>query len=165
VLVDPLNPQRILSGLLVVALEVSLIAVIVGVLYVAATVVLSRLAARNRSRTAWISAARVRTRRLLVSALFLLIAGVLVVNAGLLVWGVDLQSSVLDPIVSVTAERRSAMVAALGKLVLAAVALFVLTRPLRRIFAAAETAINRWGQLKANSESLARFFRGSTASS
>jgi hypothetical protein len=48
VLVDPFNPQRILSGLLVVALEVTLIAVIVGVLYTAATVILSRLAARRR---------------------------------------------------------------------------------------------------------------------
>jgi hypothetical protein len=94
-----------------------------------------------------------------------LIAGVLIVNAGLLVWGVDLQSSVLDSIVSITAERRSAIVAALGKLVLAAAGLLVLTRPLRRILTAAEGALNRWGQLKANSESLARFFRASTASS
>ena len=157
---DSFNLQRVQSWLFVIGLEAALLAVVVCVLYVATQVILSRLEARNRARAEWVAPLKVKARRILVSALFLLIVAVLMANAALLIYGVDVRSSVVDPIVSITAQRRGELAAALGKLALAAVALLVLTRPVRGLIAAAETAINRWGQLKANSESLARFFKG-----
>src|SRR5262245_13770146 len=84
------DPQRILSGLLVTGLEVAVILLLCGAAYAVASLILSRFAnARSEAIAAWRAAARVKTRRILLAAAAILTVAALAFNGWLLFQGID----------------------------------------------------------------------------
>jgi small conductance mechanosensitive channel len=155
------DPQRILSGLLVIGLEVAVILLVCGAAYAVASVVLSRFAnARSETIVAWRAAAQVKTRWIVLTAAAILIAAVLAFNGWLLFRGINPRPYTLSRLTSLTPELQVAIAGAALKLTVAAVALVLAARLLRRLIRAAGRAINRWDQLGSNNQSLAQLFRG-----
>src|SRR5262245_1433309 len=148
--VDSIDLHRIQSGLIVIGVEVILIALAMAVMYAATTGILSRLAATgSRALADWSAAARMKSRRVLLAAFFVLLAGVLVVNAWLLlVRGLDLQAAMMGLITSTTPETRAAVAKAFGKLVLGAPIVLIVARMCRRLTVRLEAAINRWDRIE-----------------
>jgi moderate conductance mechanosensitive channel len=155
------SPQHIVSALLVVGVELAAIALVVGTLYFLTTRLLLRLGSRRESASSeWRSVAKAKARTILLVAAFLLAAAVLAFNGWLLARGIDARTHSVARFGSITAERWTAIAVALGKLLMAAAALFLGTRLMRRLLRYAEQALHRWHQPTALDHSVAKLFSG-----
>jgi moderate conductance mechanosensitive channel len=156
--IEPFSSQ-ILSALLVVALEIAVVALVCGTLYVLTRLIVLRAMANRTGLAEWRQAAMVKARNLLLAVFFLLAAGLLTYNAWLVVRGVSVRERTLAVIGSMTAARGVAIGLALAKLALATVALVATTRLLRRLLRALERTIGRWAHLRDNNRSLEPLFK------
>ena len=157
----PFSIQLVLSGLLVIGVEIGAVLLVFGTLYFMIAMLLSRVvSARSESLAVWSRSAKATVRKVLLALSFLLVAGVLAFNGWLMWRGLDVRSHTISLITSVSRETKIAIAIAFGKLIAASIAMIIATRLLRRLLAWAEVAIDRWDQIKTNNESLARLFRG-----
>ncbi len=153
--------QHLLSGILVIGVEVGLAALVCGTLYGVTRLILSRaLATSSAPLETWGATATRRARKRLLAGFFLLVAAVLVYNGWLMVRGLDARAHTAALIRSVEPETRMAIGIAVGQLGLSVVGLLLAIRLLRRLLRSAERAINRWDQLRSNDKSLASLFTG-----
>ena len=152
--------QHISSALLIVGLELVFLAVVCGVLYALAAMVLSRVRATRQELTSWSAAAANTIRKYLVAS-FVLLAGIVVAyNGWLVAQGVDVAAHTRALVRSVDSEMRAALARSLGTLVLAMAGVVIASRLIRRLLRSAERALNRWDRISKNNRSLAKFFRG-----
>ena len=147
--------DRLYSGLLVTAFELALVVLICGVLLAAITFGLSRLAAGREQLKEWISAAKIRVRRLLFTAAVVLSVGAVSYNGWLLAEGADPISETEAFLRSVSREFGVALALAVLKIALAAIGLGLAARIFRHLLRSAEQAINRWDRIGSNNDSLA----------
>jgi moderate conductance mechanosensitive channel len=153
--------QRILSGFVVIGVEIALLAFICAALYFATTAAISRAATvRGGAPATWSARAKARARTLLLASFFLLVAGLLLYNGWLIARGVDVGTHTVALIRSIDAGTWWAIGVALAKLAIAVGGLVIATRLLRRLLRSAERAINRWDQNKSNDQSLAALVTG-----
>lgn len=153
--------QPTLSALLVIGIELGLVALLFGVLYTLVRRIVGRPALpRTGNVSAWLSAAQVKARNLLLALSFGAAIAVLLYNGWLLAQGVDVRAHTTALLQSITIDTWKVAGTVLAKLALAIAAAWIATRVLRRATRAAEHGINRWDQLKDNNKSLAALFRG-----
>ena len=147
--------DRLYSGLLVTAFELALIALICGVALAVIIFGLSRVAAGREQLKEWISAARVRVRRLAFMAAVALSVGAISYNGWLLAAGADPIRETEAFLSSVSRAIGVALALAVLKFALAATGLALAVRIFRHLLRSAEQAINRWDRIRSNNESLA----------
>jgi moderate conductance mechanosensitive channel len=153
--------QRILSGFVVVGVEIALVALVCAALYAVTTAVISRAATMRGGQPAtWSARAKTRARTLLLASSFLLLAGLLLYNGWLIAHGVDVGTYTIALIRSVDAAAWWAIGVAVVKLAIAVGGLVIATRLLRRLLRSAERAINRWDHIKSNNQSVAALVTG-----
>ena len=157
---EPLsNLARILSALAVIAIEIAAVALVCGVLYGLFSVIL-RTVPGLATKQEWRGVVRLKARYLMLALALAMAVGVLSVNGYWFVRGVDVQRHTLDLARSFGAGTWTTIVAALGRLALAVVALLVVSRIARRVLRAAQRWLNRWARLDDNNRSLATLFSG-----
>ena len=152
--------QRVLSGFVVVGVEIALVALVCAALYAVTTAVISRAATMRGGEPATWSAAKARARTLLLASSFLLLAGLLLYNGWLIAHGVAVGTHTVALIRSVDAAAWWAIGVAVVKLAIAVGGLVIATRLLRRLLRSAERSINRWDHIKSNNQSVAAFVTG-----
>jgi hypothetical protein len=153
--------QRILSGFVVVGIEIAVVAVVSAALYVATRAAISLAATMRGGEAAmWSARAKARARTVLLASFFLLLAGLLLYNGWLIARGVGVATHTVALIRSVDAGTWWAIGVAFVKLAIAGGGLVLATRLLRRLLQSAERAINRWDRIKSNNQSLAALVTG-----
>lgn len=157
------NLQRVLSGLGIIAAELGLAALICITVYWFVALIVSRTVthhSRSRAAPAWLSAAKLRARRLLLVGFLAFAAIVLAYNGWLISRGLDAKDHTLAQIMSLDGEMRMTILVAFARLALSIIGLVIATRILRSLLRVAEDTINRWDRLATNNQSLAALFRG-----
>jgi len=152
--------NAIYSGLLIIVLEIGVVALVCGVLYLLTAAALSRISARRPGLTNWASLARRRARNILIGLSVLLGLVILGYNGWLMSRGVDAKLHTAALIESIDRGTWIALALACAKLTLSAIGLVIASRLLRRVLHAAERAINQWDRVNTNNASLRAFFGG-----
>jgi small conductance mechanosensitive channel len=151
--------QRILSSLIVIAVEIAAVALACVALYALLLLVI-RAVPKSVGRPRWHGLVNVRARKIVLSLCLALITGVLCANGYLLARGLDVYEYTMHLVRSITAGTWIALALALGKLALTILVVFVATRTLRRLLRSAEQTLNRRDRLGDNSQSLTALFAG-----
>jgi small conductance mechanosensitive channel len=156
--VEPLSLlQRILSTLIVIAVELVAAALVCGALY-ALAVLLLRSVPKSIGRPQWGAVARGKARRIAFALTLAFMTAVLCINGYWLARGRDVYASTMNVIRSITADTWSALAVALGELALTIVVVLIATRVVRRLLRSAERMLNAWDQLGDNNRSLTALF-------
>src|SRR5262245_36420799 len=150
--------QRILSTLIVIAVELALVA-LVGVAVYGLVALLLRSAPKSMGRPEWRAVAKLKARRILLALALALVTGVLCVNGVLIARRVDVYASTMTLVRSITADTWISLAIALGELALTTLALLIAIPLLRRLLRTGEQTLNRWGRLGDN-ENLVALFAG-----
>ena len=146
--------QQLCSALTIVFVELALVALACGVLYLAALVAL-RAAPIPTRYAEWRGVAKLRLRKLLIALGVALVAVVLASNAYLVLGGLDPREETLRLVRSVPTATWMALEIGLAKLALAIGGFLVAKRFLRRLLRRTEQAARRWHHLKDNDRSTA----------
>lgn len=143
-----------LSRVLIIGLEFSLVLIAVTSVFWITSLLMSRVGVSRKAR------AMGKLKMVLIVAAFLLLALIVAFNAWLIATGRDVRSYTLGALTSISAETKSGIAIASGKLLIGILLLLVTTRLLRRFLAWAQRAVDRWDQISTNDRSLASLFAG-----